>query len=94
MKTIIERFKEVTKRYQKFLNDRLRLLEGAPETVIARILEDYETQLMGVVGTIEIPGNEENQETCNEITQIVQNELFPFALAYWTLLYCEKTKTQ
>ena len=94
MKPIIERFKEITRRYEKLLNDRLRHLEGAPETVIERVLEDYEIQLMGVVGMVEIPGMEENQEMCNEVTQIVQNELFPFALVYWTLLYCEKMKTQ
>ena len=91
-------FKEILRKYQQKLNRKLSMLEGMPEDVVRRWVEEYRMQLYATLEVFDGIGREmhpngEVEVICNEVTQTVQNELFPFALVYWTLLYCEKVKT-
>lgn len=92
----IKRFKEIQRRYEKLLSVRLREM-GDIDVVDDWFLE-YERELnatLAVFDRIERSKDEvvDSVDVADEVTMIVQNELFPYALAYWTLLYCEKTKT-
>lgn len=95
----MERFKEINRRYQRRLSGRFRELGalGAPLDAMEQWVAEYQRRMDEVVAMFDDMERHllgVDVDVCDEVTRIVQNELFPFALTYWTLLYCEKVKTQ
>lgn len=104
----MEEFKEANREFQRELGGILRTLGrtfqeplGPEESENLRLwVTEFKTQLdltLSVMYSLQrqvSKGTLEQESVMDEVTQKVQNELFPFALAYWTVLYCEKLNSQ